>query len=66
MVVPEDINDLLKKNESKDYKFNVTKYNIKAPVKIGDKLGILEVFDNEGRIVKKIEHCFQRAPFLNV
>ena len=55
MVVPEEINDLLKKSDVKEYKYNITKYNVKAPVKIGDKIGILEVFDNEGRIIKKID-----------
>ena len=55
MIVPEEINDLLKKSDVKEYRFNVTKYNVKAPVKTGDKIGILEVFDNEGRIVRKID-----------
>ena len=55
MVVPEEINDLLKKSDVKEYKYNITKYNVKAPVKVGDKIGILEVFDNEGRIIKKID-----------
>lgn len=55
MLVPEDINDLLKKSDVKEYKYNITKYNVKAPVNIGDKIGILEVFDNEGRIIKKTD-----------
>lgn len=55
MVVPEDINDLIKKNQLKDYHYNITKYNIKAPVNVGDSLGILEVVDNEGKIIKKID-----------
>lgn len=55
MVVPEDINDLIKKNQLKDYHYNITKYNVKAPIKIGDSLGILEVVDNEGKVIKKID-----------
>lgn len=55
LVTSEDINDLLKKNETKEYKYNIIKHKIIAPIKSGDILGSLEVVDNEGNIIKKID-----------
>ena len=51
----ENINDLLKKNEVKEYRYNVTKFKVKAPINIGDKIGTLEVFDNDNKLVKKVD-----------
>ena len=55
MVISEDINDLVKKNEVKEYHYNITKLNVKAPVSKGDVVGIIEVVANDGKVVKKID-----------
>lgn len=55
MYSSENINDLLKKNEVKEYRYNITKFKVKAPINIGDKLGTLEVFDNDNNLIKKVD-----------
>ena len=55
MYSSEDVNDLLKKNEVKEYRFNIIKFKVKAPVHIGDKIGTLEVLDNENKVIKTID-----------
>lgn len=51
----EDITDLIKQNEEKSYTYNITKNNIKAPISKGDTVGNLEVVDNNGKIIKKVD-----------
>lgn len=51
----ENINDLLKKNEVKEYKYNITKLKVKAPVNIGDKIGTLEIIDNDNNVIKSVD-----------
>ena len=51
----EDITDLIKQNEEKTYSYNITKYKILAPVNKGDTVGNLEVIDNNGKVIKKVD-----------
>lgn len=53
--VKEDITDLIKKNETKDYSYNITKYSVSAPLKKGDVVGSIEVIDNNGQVVKNTD-----------
>lgn len=55
-VIPtESVTDLIKQSEKKEYKYNIDTYDIKAPVKKGDIVGKLEVIDNNGKSIKKID-----------
>lgn len=51
----EDVTDLIKQNEDKDYSFKVEKYSITAPINNGDVVGNLEVIDNSGKVVKIVD-----------
>lgn len=55
MVAKEEINDLIKKGDKKDYSYNIKRKNIKAPILKGDVVGTLEVIDNNGKKVKIID-----------
>ena len=55
MVAKEEINDLIKKSDKKDYSYNIKRKNIKAPILKGDVVGTLEVIDNNGKKVKTID-----------
>lgn len=75
LVTTEDINDLIKQNEKKEYTYNVSKYNLVAPVKKGDIAGELEIVDNNGVVVKKTfltvdnnidKHSFTSLFYLNL
>lgn len=55
MYSSDNVNDLLKKNEVKEYRYNITKFKVKAPINIGDRLGTLEIFDNDNNLVKKVD-----------
>ena len=55
MIVSEDVNDLVKKNEVKEYSYKVNKLDVKAPINKGDIIGSLEVLDNDGKTVRKID-----------
>ena len=50
----ENINDLIKQNEEKNYSYNLKKYDITAPVYKGDVVGTLEIIDNNGKVLKEI------------
>lgn len=75
LVTTEDINDLIKQNEKKEYTYNVNKYNLVAPVKKGDIAGELEIVDNNGTVIKKTfltvdididKHSFSSLFYLNL
>ena len=53
LIAMEDVNDLIKQNEKKEYTYNINKYNLVAPIKKGDIAGELEIVDNNGQVVKK-------------
>lgn len=55
IIATESVTDLMKQTENKEYSYNITKFNVKAPVKKGDVVGTLEVIDNNGKIVKKVD-----------
>lgn len=48
----EDINDLIKNSETKNYSFNINKFDVTAPVNKGDVVGSIEVIDNSGKVLK--------------
>lgn len=54
LVPLDDVTDLIKHNEQKDYTYKVNKKEIVAPVKNGDVVGNLEVIDNNGRLIKSV------------
>ncbi len=51
----EDITDLIKQNEQKDYSFKLDKYTVTAPLNIGDVVGNLEIIDNKGKVIKIVD-----------
>lgn len=51
----EQITDLIKQNEEKNYSYNITKYDLTAPIKKNDVVGQLEVVDNSGKVVKIVD-----------
>lgn len=53
--VKESVTDLIKQNEEKSYSYNITKFNVTAPIKKGDTVGNLEVIDNNGKVIKKVD-----------
>ena len=53
--VLEDVTDLIKQNENKTYTYNINKNKVVAPISKGDVVGNLEIIDNEGKVVKKVD-----------
>lgn len=53
--IKEEITDIIKQNEEKNYSYNITKNNITAPIKAGDVVGNIEVIDNNGKVIKKVD-----------
>lgn len=51
----EDVNDLLKSTDDKQYSYNVNTKSLVAPLKKGDVVGDMEVVDNTGIVVKKVD-----------
>lgn len=51
----EEVTDLIKQNEEKDYSFKIEKYSITAPINNGDVVGNLEILDNNGKVVKIVD-----------
>jgi len=51
-----DATEILKMNEEEnEYTFNILVDKLKAPLKIGDKVGTVEIIDNEGHIIDEVE-----------
>lgn len=48
----EDINDLIRNSETKNYSFNINKFDVIAPVNKGDVVGSIEIIDNNGKVLK--------------
>lgn len=74
LVTLEDVNDLIKQNEKKEYSYKVTKFDLVAPIKKGDIAGELEIVDNNNQVIKKIsltidkdvnKHSFGSLFYLN-
>ncbi|MDD5835595.1 MAG: D-alanyl-D-alanine carboxypeptidase [bacterium] len=56
IVVKNSITELISKDkDAPKYNYNLKLDNIKAPVKKGDKVGTVEIMDNEGLIVREEE-----------
>lgn len=56
VVLPkEQVTDLIKANEKKEYSYNIEDYKVKAPVKKGDVVGQLQVIDNNGKTIKTVD-----------
>ncbi len=53
--VKEDVTDLIKQNEEKNYSYNINKYKVSAPIIKGSIVGNLEVIDNNGKVVKTVD-----------
>ena len=53
--VKNNINDLLKNNEEKNYSYNINTYNIVAPIRYGEVVGDIEIVDNTGKVVSKVD-----------
>jgi D-alanyl-D-alanine carboxypeptidase (penicillin-binding protein 5/6) len=53
--VKEEVTDLLKNNENKKYSYSINTYDITAPIYKNDVVGDMEIVDNTGKVVKKVE-----------
>ncbi len=53
--VKEDVTDLVKQNEKKDYTYNIVENELVAPIVKGDVVGSLEVIDNTGKVVSIVD-----------
>lgn len=55
LILMEDAEELLNVNDSKkEYTINLKVKKVKAPVKKGEKVGVAEVIDNEGKKIKEV------------
>ena len=55
LILMNDATELLNINDKvKNYTINISIDKIEAPVKKGDKVGVAEIFDNEGNLVTKV------------
>lgn len=54
LVPVENVTDLIKQNEKKEYTYNISKFKVVAPINKGDVVGEIEVVDNSGKVVKKV------------
>ena len=56
LVLKKDVTELLKVSDQvNNYTFNVKVDKVTAPIKKGDVIGMLEVIDNEGNIIREAE-----------
>ena len=67
----DDINEvILINNETTNYSYNLKLDKVKAPVNNGDKVGTIEIIDNEGLIIREemltIKENIKNANFLNI
>lgn len=53
--VSEDVTDLLKNTEDKSYSYNINTYNMSAPLSKGNIVGDIEIVDNTGKVIKKVD-----------
>ena len=53
--VNEDVTDLLKNNEDKKYSYNINTYKVTAPISKNDVVGDMEIIDNTGKVIKKVD-----------
>lgn len=55
MSVKEAVTDLINKNETKEYSYNITKNKVSAPLSKGDVVGSIEIVDNNGQVIKNVD-----------
>ena len=46
---------MLKNNENKNYSYNINTHNVVAPVRNGDVVGDIEIVDNTGKVVSRVD-----------
>lgn len=70
IVALDDIYDLLKKGENKDYNYNYSIDKLIAPLKYGDIVGTLEVRDSNNKFIKQVDLTIsqeiKRQSFFNI
>lgn len=55
IITTDEVNDLIKVNEKKEYNYKIDINKLVAPVKYGDVIGSMEIIDNNGNSIKKID-----------
>lgn len=56
LMLKEDATDLLKNdNVKKNYNFKINIESLNAPLKKGDKVGVVKIIDNEGTLIKEAD-----------
>lgn len=55
IITTDEVNDLIKVNEKKEYNYKIDINKLVAPVKYGDVIGSMEIIDNNGNGIKKID-----------
>lgn len=57
-------------DEVKEYSYNIKVDNIKAPILVGDKVGTVEILDNEGVIIREeeltVKDSIAKANFIHI
>lgn len=59
IVAIDDVNDLIKQNEKKDYTYQIDTDNLIAPINVGDIIGKLSIYDNSNNLIKEVELTVQ-------
>lgn len=59
LIAMEDVNDLIKQNEKKDYTYQIDTDNLIAPINVGDIIGKLSIYDNSNNLIKEVELTVQ-------
>lgn len=55
IITTDEVNDLIKVNEKKEYNYKIDINKLVAPIKYGDVIGSMEIIDNNGNSIKKID-----------
>lgn len=55
IITIDEVNDLIKVNEKKEYNYKIDINKLVAPIKYGDVIGSMEIIDNNGNSIKKID-----------
>lgn len=55
IITTDEVNDLIKVNEKKEYNYKIDINKLVAPVKYGNVIGSMEIIDNNGNSIKKID-----------
>ncbi len=55
IITTDEVNDLIKVNEKKEYNYKIDINKLVAPIKYGDVIGSMEIIDNNGNSIKKVD-----------